>query len=274
MKTAGPWSAWLARLDIPLFKLGSSELTLGSLVGALLALLALLIFSRWLRNWLVHRVLARGRIDLSTRETIASLVRYVVLFVGIITIVQGMGINLASFTVLAGALGVGVGFGLQNIFSNFISGLIVMLERPVKIGDHIIVAGVEGDVLEIGARATTLLTAQGNKAIIPNQMFITGNVVNWDVRGSTSAMVLSLRMKGEAAQNETLLLKALASRPEVLKQPSPSVYVTGIDYQGHVLEVHYSLAGNATERLRVASAVNKAILKAVAESGAALAPNP
>ncbi|MDB5988237.1 MAG: potassium efflux system KefA protein / Small-conductance mechanosensitive channel [Nevskia sp.] len=275
MKQDSIWSDWLALLQRPLFQFGGSPMTLATLVAALIALLALLLFTRWLRSWLVTRVLARGgHIELSTRETIASLIRYIVLVIGVLSIVQGVGINLSSFTVLAGALGVGVGFGLQNIFSNFISGIIVMLERPVKVGDHIVVAGAEGDVIEIGARATSLMTAQGSRVIVPNQMFITGNVVNWDLQSSISAVVSTLRLKGEVPTNEKILLDVLAAEPLVLKLPMPAIYLIGVDYQGHILELHYAVAGTAAQRLRVSSAVNKAILAALQQHGIALAPNP
>ncbi len=274
MKPETMWSDWFELLRRPLFKFGGSDMSLSTLVGALIALLVLMMFTRWLRNWLVTRALARGHIDLSTRETVASLIRYLVLTIGVLTIVQGVGISLSSFTVLAGALGVGVGFGLQNIFSNFISGIIVMLERPVKVGDHIVVAGAEGDVIEIGARATSLMTAQGSRVIVPNQQFITGNVTNWDLSSSVSSVVSTLRLKGDAAANERLLLSVLEAEPSVLKSPPPAIYLATIDYQGHALELHYTVAGNALQRLRVSSAVNKAILATLVAHQVALAPNP
>lgn len=274
MKPDFSWSELLEPLERPLFKLGGSEMTLATLVGVLISLLILLMFTRWLRRWLVMRALVRGRIDLSTRETVASLIRYVVLAVGALAILQGAGISLSSFTVLAGALGVGVGFGLQNIFSNFISGIIVMLERPVKVGDHIVVNGAEGDVIEIGARATSLITAQGSRVIVPNQMFITGNVINWDIQGDISAVVSTLRLKGDAAANEELLLSILTADPNVLETPAPAVYLIGIDYQGHILELHYAVSGMPGQRLRTASSINKMILTSLQQHGVALAPNP
>jgi len=275
MKPDFSWSELLEPVQHPLFKLGGSEMTLATLAGVLISLLLLLMFTRWLRGWLVMRALARGgHIDISTRETVASLIRYLVLAVGILVILQGAGISLSSFTVLAGALGVGVGFGLQNIFSNFISGIIVMLERPVKVGDHIVVNGAEGDVVEIGARATSLMTAQGSRVIVPNQMFITGNVINWDIQGDISAVVSTLRLKGDALANEALLLSILVADPNVLKTPAPAVYLIGIDYQGHILELHYAVSGVSGQRLRTTSSINKMILTSLQQHGIALAPNP
>jgi small-conductance mechanosensitive channel len=117
---------WRDPLLLPLFKLGGTNITTGLLLGILVAFFALLVLSSWLRRWLSKHILAKSHLDLSTREAVASLTRYIVLTIGVMIIIDAAGIRLSSFTVLAGALGVGVGFGLQNIFSNFISGLIVM----------------------------------------------------------------------------------------------------------------------------------------------------
>lgn len=266
------WDDWL---HIELFKLGNSVLTPASLLSALVSLLVLLLVSRWIDRWLFGRLLARSEhIDLSTRRTIATLVRWFVLTVGIVSILNGLGLQLSSFTMLAGALGVGIGFGLQNIFSNFISGLIVMFERPVKLGDHVVVGGVEGDVVSIGARATTLLTPQNTRVIIPNQSFITGNVVNWTLRPNCSVMVLSLRLSGDPASEAQGLIEAARGVQGVLASPAPEVYVTAIDHNGRSVELRYYASGNATERARIGSEVSLAVLAALQRAQGALAPNP
>lgn len=260
-------------LALKLFTVGGADFTVGHLTSALVALAALLLFSRWLQNWMLRRMQAHGHLSLDTRQTAASLTRYIVLTVGVILILDGVGLHLSSFTVLAGALGVSIGFGLQNIFSNFVSGLIVMFERPVKLGDHIVVSGVEGDVTAIGMRATTLRTAQGNDVVVPNQGFITGNVVNWS-SGGTTAMVLQWRMMGQPAADQALLLEVLRGNPQVLKSPAPSAYVISADHAGHVMEVHFHVTGDAQGRLRVASDVNQALLDTLAKANQALAPSP
>ena len=113
------------------------------------------------------------------RLAIAGLVHYAVLVFGAVVILQNAGIELTAFAIVGSALGVGVGFGLQNIISNFISGLIVLLERPIEIGDRIEVAGVEGVVQEVGARRTTVVTPDQIAILVPNQSFITSNVTNY-----------------------------------------------------------------------------------------------
>src|SRR4051812_45040098 len=103
-------------LDARLFRLGGHDFTLAALLTALIALFALLVFARWLRRWIGQRLMARGHFDLSTRETVSALVQYVVLAIGAVSILNAVGLQLSSFTMLAGAFGVGIGFGLQNIF--------------------------------------------------------------------------------------------------------------------------------------------------------------
>lgn len=258
---------------VQLFSLGGTHVTIGSLLGVLTALVALMVFSRWLRAWMLRRLGAHGHLDVGTVEMIASLSRYTVLAIGLVLILEQAGIRLSSFTVLAGALGVGVGFGLQNIFSNFVSGLIVMFERPVKLGDHIVVAGAEGDVVEIGMRATTLRTAQGTLVIVPNQSFIAGNVVNWDEAG-TAITTSQWRMMGTASEDEALLLRVLEAHPNVLKAPAPTAFVVAADHAGHIMEVHFRVRGSAEHRLRTMSEVNRGVLEELGRLNRALAPNP
>ena len=105
--------------------------------------------------------------------------RYAVLAIGFVLILQNAGVNLTAFSVLAGAVGVGVGFGLQNIFSNFISGLIIMLERPIKVGDRVEMGGIEGTVLEIGVRRTTVITATTSRSSCPTSVSSSTTSSTW-----------------------------------------------------------------------------------------------
>jgi small-conductance mechanosensitive channel len=267
------WDFTRETLGIRLFKLGDGDFTLGALLAALIALVTLIAFSRWLRDLISRRLLARGHFDLSTRETVSSLTQYVVLAIGAVTILNEVGIRLSSFTVLAGAFGVGVGFGLQNIFSNFISGLIVMFERPIKIGDHIALPGIDGDVVHIGMRATTLRTAQGSLIMVPNQAIITNSVTNWDQLGNT-AVSLQYRMRGAIPDDEALIKRVLRENRGVLKTPEPQVFVPAVDHAGHLMEAHFSIQGDAVRRLAVITEINAAITAELAREGKALASNP
>ena len=142
-------------LSVPLLKLGDSSVTLWSILTFFILFLLLLFIAGKIRSWLVNHLLLRTKLDQGGRQAVGAITRYVIIFIGFLMILQTMRINLTTLNVIAGALGIGIGFGLQNVASNFISGLIILLERPIKIGDRLEVGKVEGDVIEIGARSTT-----------------------------------------------------------------------------------------------------------------------
>ena len=220
----------LQALDIRLFSFGGADFTLTSLLKLTLALGLLVFVAARLRHWMVSRVLLRFQMDLGTRQAIGSIVRYLVLIVGVLVILQNAGINLTTFNVVAGALGVGVGFGLQNVFSNFISGLIVMFERPIKVGDRIEVAGVEGVVHEIGARRTTVVTNDNVAILLPNQRFITDNVVNvvYLERAVRLRVPVNVAQGSSIDRVRSLLEDAAAANDRVLQQPAPSVLLLSL----------------------------------------------
>jgi small-conductance mechanosensitive channel len=183
VKTVDELTNWLGRvrelLERPLVGSGEGAISLWSILYLAVFVVMLFWAARRLQRWLADRVLTRTKLDASARHATGTMARYVLLLIGLMVIVQTAGIDLTTFNVLAGAIGIGVGFGLQNIVSNFIAGLIIMFERPIKVGDRIEVDQVDGDVLEIGARSTTVLTNDNITIIVPNSRFITESVVNW-----------------------------------------------------------------------------------------------
>lgn len=134
------------------YGIAGSSFTLGKLLTVLLLLTLLIWLTGRITRIVVEKVLARRGVDLGVAQAIGAILRYSIVALGTLAILQSAGIDLSAFTVLAGALGVGLGFGLQNITSNFISGLIILFERPIKVGDRVEVADVLGDVKQIGAR--------------------------------------------------------------------------------------------------------------------------
>ena len=192
----------------------------------LVVLTVILVYgSGKLRNWIVLKVMARSQMDIGVRQAIGTIFRYAVIAIGMIVIIETVGIDLSALTIVAGALGVGVGFGLQNITSNIVSGFVILFERPVKVGDRIQVGEVEGDVMDISARATTVRTNDNISIIIPNSDFITNKVINW----SHSDRIVRLQIpigvayKSDADQVREVLLQVAAEHPGVLKSPAPDV---------------------------------------------------
>ena len=166
-------------LNYRIFTLGEAHITPLNIIYLILLTILLFYLSNKLKGFLVERILGKTHLDLGARVAVGTISRYFLLFIGFLIILQTVGINLTTLNVLAGAIGIGVGFGLQNVASNFISGLIILFERPVKVGDRIEVDGIDGKVTGIGARSTTVRTNDNITIIVPNSKFISENVVNW-----------------------------------------------------------------------------------------------
>jgi len=220
---------WLGRirgvLDFPILKLGETQITVWTVICFIVLLIGLFYFAGKMKKVLVGRVLVRSRLDLGAQQAIGSITRYVVLLVGLLIILQTVGINLTTLNVVAGAVGIGIGFGLQNIASNFVSGLIILFERPIKIGDRIEVGGVEGDVVSVGARSTTVVTNDNIAIIVPNSKVVTENVINWSYTDPTVRFKIpvSVGYGSDVRLVEKLLLEVAKESPDVLEDPAPGV---------------------------------------------------
>jgi small-conductance mechanosensitive channel len=212
-------------LTVPLFSLGGSAITIWVIIYLVIIIILLVYVTAKLKNLIIHRLLAKSNIEVGVRIAVASLVRYVILFIGFIVILQTAGINLSSITVLFGALGVGIGFGLQNITNNFVSGLIILLERPIKVGDRIEVAGISGDVVNISMRATTIITNDNISIIIPNSEFVSSTVINWSHtdRSVRFNFPVGVAYKEDPQNIKKLLLLVADENKGVLKKPRPDV---------------------------------------------------
>ncbi len=257
-------AAALDRLNIHLFNVGGAAISLYTLLWMLALSLALLSFARWVRAWTVDRLLGHTHLDVGTRQAMGSIVRYAVLVVGFLSIVQAAGINLTTFNVLAGALAFGVGFGLQNLFSNFISGLIIMLDRAIRIGDRIEVGGIEGEVVQIGARRTTVVTGDRVAIIIPNQRFMTENVLNLAYFEAPVRLRIPVLVQHgpDPREVERVILQAAGSNPDVLEEPPPAVRLLGLG-EKMTFELQVWNRSRLSHRDQLVSALNFAVLDAL-----------
>jgi small-conductance mechanosensitive channel len=207
------------------YNFAGTEITLWTLIYFSILLLLLFYLTGKARKLLVQRVLVRTKLDVGAQQAVGSITRYVLLLVGLLIILQTVGINLTTLNVIAGAVGIGVGFGLQNIASNFISGLIILFERPIKVGDRIVVGNVEGDVMEIGARSTTVVTNNQIAIIVPNSMFISEPVVNWQYTDPKVRFEIPVGVAygSDVRLVEKLLLEVAKENADVLGNPAPDV---------------------------------------------------
>jgi small-conductance mechanosensitive channel len=254
----------LEAFDLHLFSLGGTSITLFTLLWALVLTVVVLVASRLLRAWTVQRLLVHTDLDIGTRQAIGALVRYIALAVGFLAIVQTLGINLTTLNVLAGAVAVGVGFGLQNIISNFISGLIIMLDRAMKVGDRVEVAAVEGEVVQIGARRTTVVTDDRIAILIPNQRFVTDNVINRTYYEAPVRLRLPVAVQHGADPRtvQRLILETATAHPDVLADPAPAVRLLNLAGNMH-FELQVWNRSHLHRRDELLSELNFAVLDAL-----------
>jgi small-conductance mechanosensitive channel len=220
INAAGIPLAWNAAL--PAIKLSLLQVFL---------LVALLIAVFWIssrtKRFLFNRLLAQSGLDRSLQYAIAQVLSNIVLVVGIFIVLENTGIHLAALTVFAGAVGVGVGFGLQNIASNFISGLVILAERPITIGDRVEVAGIAGQVEHIRARSTVIRTNDNIMMIVPNTKFIDSPVTNWTYtdRRVRFRVPVGVAYGSDIAKVRETLLAVGRENPNTLEEPAPSVFL-------------------------------------------------
>jgi small-conductance mechanosensitive channel len=216
--------------NIRLFTLNGNDFTLWTVFVSIFFIVMLVIASGIISRLLKNKVLTRYKMDVGLREAIGKLFKYVLIFLGIIIIFSTVGVDLSAFTVLLGTLGVGIGFGLQNITANFVSGISLLIERPVKVGDRIEVGETSGDVVKIGLRATIILTNDNIAIIVPNSDFITKEVINWSYNEKDVRLRIPVGVSyaSDVRLVEKLLLEVAASNADVLESPAPAVRFTGL----------------------------------------------
>lgn len=270
--TTSWWDAIVNVLSIPVLPIGASGVSLGALIRFFVLLVLLVFTINKVAKWIVSRLLVRTKLDLSARHAVASVFQYTALLLGFFIILQAVGIDLTAFSVAAGGFGIGLGFGLQNIANNLVSGLIVLLERPVKIGDRIEVAGTEGQVIEIRARSTTVLTNDNIAIIIPNSRFITEEVVNWSYNDYKVRfrIPISVAYDSDVQLVERLLTEAAAENPNILKEPPPVVRFLEFGDSGLHFELRAWSASLIQKKGKLISMLNFAILTKFREHGVSI----
>ena len=277
------WLAWIAvalwlldilqplldALDEITWRMGGEQVSLGGvlhglLVGGLVAMLML-----WLSSVIERNLTLGGSRSLSTRKMVANLVRILLLFIGLLVTLSAVGIDLTALSVLGGAIGVGVGFGLQKIAANYVSGFVILAERSLRIGDMVVVNGFEGRITDIRTRYTLIRALGGREALVPNEILITQMVENLtlaDPRVSISAP-LQVAYGTDIPALIPKLVAAIASVPRVLAEPAPSVHLSGFGADGIDLTIGYWIADPHNGQGSVRSAVNLAVLAVLDAEG-------
>jgi potassium efflux system protein len=246
-----------------------------SLMDVLLSVLILLLTFSLTRNLpgLMEVVLSTSlRISNSARYTAATLARYVITIAGAISAFALLGLRWGQLQWMAAALTVGLGFGLQEIFANFVSGLILLVERPFRVGDVITINTLDGTVTRIRTRATTVLDFDNKEIVIPNKTFITGQVTNWTLSDDVTRLVIDIAVAhgNDPAQVRDMLLAIASEHPQVLHDPAPNCWFMALEGNGQKFELR-TYVGAVSDRLQVRNDLNRSINERLAAAGIAIA---
>jgi len=277
----GPWEVSTADLfdtirNIPFgFKIGEIHLSFETLLTAAVVFLLLLIVTRIVQRWLETELLPRTRLEPSLQLSIVTIFGYVGAIIAIIVALTGLGFDLQKITLIAGALSVGIGFGLQSIVSNFVSGLILLTERPIRVGDSIVVKGEEGWVRRVRVRATEIETFDRASVIIPNSEFITGVVKNWTRTNTLGRIVIKVVVAYESdpVQVREILTDIARAHPQIVQSPPPGAFLLGFGLGLAHSALEFELrcvVADVEKALSVRSDLHYAIIKRFREAGIAI----
>ena len=278
------WIAWLAvvlwvtgvlplildELDQIRWKVGGAMLSVRTLLEGALTAGLVLIVTLWISAALESSLLksAKGS-DLSLRKVISNTVRALLMFVGLLLALSSVGIDLTALSVLGGAVGVGIGFGLQKLAANYVSGFVILAERSMRIGDNVKVDGFEGRITDIKARYTVIRSPNGRESIVPNEMLITQRVENLSLSDSKIAQTATVTVAYTAPVEEVMawLLEACQAHPKVLDEPAPLVALSAYGVNGLEFTVNYWFDDADTGPLNLKSDIHLAILKTLQAHG-------
>ncbi len=260
----------LEELDQIHWKVGHSMLSVRTLIEGALTAGAVLIVTLWLSSALESRLLksATGS-DLSLRKVISNALRVSLMFIGLLLALSSVGIDLTALSVLGGAVGVGIGFGLQKLAANYVSGFVILAERSMRIGDNVKIDNFEGRITDIKARYTVVRSATGRESIVPNEMLITQRVENLSLTDPKvwQSTVVSVAYDSPVDEVMALLKAACVAQPRVLRDPEPAVALSAFGADGLEFTVVYWIDDPQNGQLNLKSDINRAILLALQARG-------
>jgi len=274
------WMAWLAmvlwvtgllpvllnELDQISWKVGGTSLTVRNMLEGALTGGAVLIFTLWLSAGIEAKLLrsATGS-ELSLRKAVSNAARALLMFVGLMIALSAVGIDLTALSVLGGAVGVGIGFGLQKLASNYVSGFVILAERSMRIGDNVRVDNFEGIITQINARYTVIRSLAGRESIVPNELLITSRVENLSLADPRVYLntVVSVAYDSDVELVKRLLTEAALDQPRVLRDPGPGILLSNFGADGLEFTVGYWIKDPENGQGNLRSEVNIAILQAL-----------
>jgi len=277
------WLAWIAavlwivgllpavmsEMDAIDFAFGKSRISLLAIVNAVLSAGAVLVVTLWISAAVERKVLRDAVTDLSLRKVAANAIRAVLLLVGLLFALSAVGVDLTALSVLGGALGVGLGFGLQKLAANYVSGFVILFERSLRIGDTVRVDGFEGIVVDIKTRYTLIRSLSGLESIVPNEKLITERIENLSLADPRVLLTTDVTVgyDSDVAQVERLLVQAAAGAERVLAEPGPAARLASLGADGLEFKLLFWIGDPQAGELGVRSEVNLRVLGALREAG-------
>jgi small-conductance mechanosensitive channel len=251
------------------FAFGASRISLLAVVNATLSAGAVLVVALWISAAVERKVLREAVTDLSLRKVAANAVRALLLLVGLLFALSAVGVDLTAFSVLGGALGVGIGFGLQKLAANYVSGFVILFERSLRIGDTVRVDGFEGVVVDIKTRYTLIRSLSGLESIVPNEKLITERIENLSLADPRVLITTDVTVgyDSDVAQVERLLVEAAAGVDRVVADPPPAARLANLGADGLEFKLLFWIADPQAGELGVRSAVNIRVLQALRGAG-------
>lgn len=259
----GLWPVMMDELDDIGWKVGSVHLTLRNMIEGGLTAVLVLVLALWISSAIESQLLRRESLDLSMRKIAANAVRAVLLFIGLLLALSAAGIDLTALGVLGGALGVGLGFGLQKLAANYVSGFVILAERSLRIGDMVKVDGFEGRVSDIKTRYTVIRSLAGKEAIVPNELLITQRVENSSLADPCVLLSTTVQVPYDCDVEAVMgaLTAAVGEVPRVQSEPGPIAQLSQFQPDGVELTVHFWIKDPENGGGGVRSDVNLAILR-------------
>ncbi len=262
---ARDWVEWITAAFFG-FKVGDITISVAVILSAIVVFLVGVIITRALKSWLATRYLPTTKLDTGIRNSITTMFGYTGITIAAMMTVSFVGFDLTSLAFVAGALSVGIGFGLQSVVSNFVSGLILLVERPIKAGDWVVTSGGEGTVRKISVRSTEIETFDRATVIVPNATLITDSVVNWNHKSSMGRIKLAIGVGYDSNPQrvQEILLECANKNNGILDIPNPVVYfmdfgASSLDFElrCYLADVGYGLSVKSELRYAVFAALEK-----------------
>jgi small-conductance mechanosensitive channel len=259
----------LQELDAIQWKIGATQVSVRNILEGAVSAVLVLVVALWLSSLLEARLLSGSLGNLGVRKIAANAVRALLLFVGLMFALSAAGIDLTALGVLGGAVGVGIGFGLQKLAANYVSGFVILAEQSMRIGDLVKVDNFEGRITDISTRYTVIRSVNGREAIVPNEMMITQRVENASLADSSMGLSSTVQVAygTDLAALMPRILATLATVPRVMAEPAPSVLLSNFAADGLELNIGYWVADPENGQGNVRSDVNLAVLKLFNELG-------